>query len=133
MRIDGRCHCWAISYEAEIDPAAVYICHCTDCQAISGGAHRWAVPVTAEAFRLLSGSPRTYVKISERGAESHQLFCADCAAPLYSMAPDRPGTLRLRLGTCRQRDRLPPRIELWCRSAQRWAGAGTEAERRDRQ
>ena len=31
MKIDGSCHCGAIVYEADIDPAQVRICHCTDC------------------------------------------------------------------------------------------------------
>ena len=36
MKIDGRCHCGCITYEAEIDPDKVMICHCTDCQTLSG-------------------------------------------------------------------------------------------------
>jgi len=35
MRIDGQCHCGLISYEAEIDPEKVMICHCTDCQTLT--------------------------------------------------------------------------------------------------
>ena len=62
MKIDGKCHCGHIAYEAEIDPSQVYICHCTDCQAISGTAFRWAVPVAEGAFTLLSGKPKTYIK-----------------------------------------------------------------------
>ena len=33
MHIDGGCHCGNITYEADIDPEAVSICHCADCQA----------------------------------------------------------------------------------------------------
>ena len=84
MRIDGKCHCGSITYEADVDPAEVYVCHCTDCQAISGSPFRWAVPVAEAAFRLLSGKPKTYLKTTEGGAMSHQLFCPECASPLYS-------------------------------------------------
>ncbi|MEE9586606.1 MAG: GFA family protein, partial [Hyphomicrobiaceae bacterium] len=38
MKIDGSCHCGFIKYQAEVDPEGVYVCHCTDCQSISGGA-----------------------------------------------------------------------------------------------
>lgn len=31
MRVTGACQCGAIRYEAEVDPQAVGICHCTDC------------------------------------------------------------------------------------------------------
>jgi hypothetical protein len=30
MKIDGRCHCGEITFEAEVDPDALRICHCTD-------------------------------------------------------------------------------------------------------
>ena len=49
MKIDGACHCGRISYEAEIDPADVTICHCTDCQTLSGSAFRTVVPARSEA------------------------------------------------------------------------------------
>ena len=84
MKIDGRCHCGAITYEAEVDPDAVYVCHCTDCQAISGSPFRWAVSIPETAFQLLSGQPMAYVKATDRGGTSHQLFCPDCASPIYS-------------------------------------------------
>src|SRR5262245_4627881 len=38
MKVDGRCHCGYITYEAEIDPEKVMICHCTDCQTLTGSA-----------------------------------------------------------------------------------------------
>jgi len=37
MKVDGRCHCGYITYEAEIDLENL-ICHCTDCQTLSGSA-----------------------------------------------------------------------------------------------
>ena len=40
MKIDGRCHCGYITYEADIDPDKTLICHCTDCQTLSGSAFR---------------------------------------------------------------------------------------------
>lgn len=40
MKVTGQCHCGAIGYEAEIDPARVSACHCTDCQRLSGSAYR---------------------------------------------------------------------------------------------
>ena len=31
MRIDGHCHCGEITFEAEVDPDALNICHCRRC------------------------------------------------------------------------------------------------------
>jgi hypothetical protein len=121
MKIDGNCHCGKITYRAEIDPERVYICHCTDCQSITGSAFRWAVPVPEADFELLTGEPRTYVKRADSGATSHQLFCPDCASPLYSTSlGEGPKWFNLRLGTARQRSELRPASQCWHRSAQAW-------------
>ena len=67
MKVDGACHCGKIRYEAEIDPAMVTICHCTDCQVLSGSAFRTVVPAPKASFRLLSGQPKIYVKTGDSG------------------------------------------------------------------
>ena len=134
MKIDGQCHCGNVTFEAEVDPEQVYVCHCTDCQSISGSPFRWAASVPKEDFRLLSGSPKTYVKHAESGAESHQLFCPDCASPIYSASSrDDWKSLNLRLGTVRQRAELTPKLQVWHRSAQAWAGALAEVEEMEKQ
>ena len=53
MKIDGRCHCGFITYEAEIDSEKVMLCHCTDCQTLSGSAFRIVAPTRKGAFTLL--------------------------------------------------------------------------------
>jgi hypothetical protein len=42
MKIDGRCHCGYITYEAEIGPDRILICHCTDCQTLSAPRFAWS-------------------------------------------------------------------------------------------
>ena len=32
MNVTGGCHCGQITYEAEVDPTTVRVCHCSDCQ-----------------------------------------------------------------------------------------------------
>jgi hypothetical protein len=59
-----------ITYEAEIDPEKVMICHCSDCQTLSGSAFRTVVHTQEATFRLLSGEPKTYVKTSESGTST---------------------------------------------------------------
>src|SRR5262245_25467194 len=105
MKVDGKCHCGRISYEADVDPGEVYLCHCTDCQAISGTAFRWAVPVAEANFRLIAGKPKIYVKKTGSGATNHQVFCPDCASPIYSttLGGDGPRVFYLRLGTASAR------------------------------
>ena len=121
MKIDGGCHCGSITYRAEIDPDEVALCHCTDCQTLSGSAFRTIVYAEEDTFQLLSGEPRIYVRMAESGARRAQAFCAECGTPLYSTAADGGAkSVCLRVGTVRQRAELRPATQYWCRSAQGW-------------
>ncbi|MDQ6881772.1 MAG: GFA family protein, partial [Pseudomonadota bacterium] len=62
MKIDGSCHCGQISFTAEIDPAQVAVCHCTDCQVLSGAPFRTIVTSRIETFALRC-QPKTYIKV----------------------------------------------------------------------
>ena len=125
MKIDGSCHCGNIRYEAEVDPEAVVICHCTDCQTLSGSAFRVVVSAQPGTFKLVSGEPKTYVKTADSGNRRVQAFCPNCGTSLYAhaLAGDphiRPPIVGLRVGAIVQRDQLPPRTQYWARSRQHW-------------
>jgi hypothetical protein len=121
MKIDGRCHCGHISYEAEVDPEKVMVCHCTDCQTLSGSAFRTVVPAQEGTFRLLSGEPKIYIKTSESGTQRPQAFCPECGTAIYStVVSDEPKVHIIRVGTVRQRAELIPKLQLWHRSSQHW-------------
>jgi hypothetical protein len=134
MKIDGRCHCGKITYEAEIDPETLRICHCTDCQRLTGSPFRAVVMAPSEGFVLRSGEPKIYVKIAESGTRRGHAFCPDCGTPLYASALANPPSYTLRLGSIDQRAQLPsPRRQIWCRSALPWAMNLEGIERTDRQ
>jgi hypothetical protein len=126
MKIDGSCHCGAIAYEAEVDPEKTSICHCTDCQQLTGAAFRTSIPAARDKFRILSGEPKIYVKVAESGARRAQAFCGTCGSPIYATSADDPqAPYGIRTGTVRQRDSLIPRQQIWTRSAQKWLGSVT--------
>jgi hypothetical protein len=134
MEVHGRCHCGRISYDATVDPARVTICHCTDCQALTGSAYRVSVPVAAEDFVLRTGEPTVYVKVADSGARRAQAFCPQCGSPLYTFAADgEPKTYGLRVGCIEQRRELVPRKQVWCRSALEWTMDLTQLEQRARE
>ena len=109
MHIEGECHCGAITYEANINPEKVVVCHCTDCQKLSGTAFRTVVFTEDENFDLKSGELKTYIKIAESGNERIQAFCPNCGSPIYSTSVgEAPKTLGLRVGAINQRSDLQP-------------------------
>lgn len=120
MHIDGGCHCGKITYEAEVDPAKVTICHCTDCQKLTGSAYRVTVPAPKAAFRLLTGQPKIYIKTAESGTQRAHGFCPDCGTPIFATQVTDPQVYGIRVGTTRQRAELRPGKQAWCRSALGW-------------
>ena len=121
MKVDGSCHCGKIKFEAEIDPDRVRICHCADCQSLSGTVFRVTAPTHESNFRLLSGIPKQYVKKAESGAARVQAFCGDCGSPIYATSPDGDDRrFGIRVGTLKQRAQLAPRRQFWCQSKLPW-------------
>jgi hypothetical protein len=121
MKIDGSCHCGDITFEAQADPQQTGICHCTDCQQLTGSAFRTFIRVAADSFRILSGEPTTYFRTGDSGRALRQGFCPRCGSPIYSTsAEEQPKFYSLRTGTIRQRDQLVPTMQIWCRSQLPW-------------
>ena len=121
MKIDGGCHCGAITYSATVDPEKTSICHCTDCQTLTGTAFRVTVPVPEDQFEMTKGAPKIYVKTAPSGAKRAQAFCPECGSHLYATSVgEGPKIYGLRTGTARQRAELIPTKQVWHRSALPW-------------
>ena len=106
MKVSGRCYCGQISFEAEIEPDKVRVCHCTDCQTLSGSAFRTNVPVVQGTLVLKKGEPKTFFKSADSGNRVVHAFCPDCGTPIYSAVPDEPPSYSLRVGTLDRRGNL---------------------------
>lgn len=120
MKVTGACHCRNIQFTAEVDASQVVLCHCTDCQTLSGSAFRANVPAPFGSFNVSCGQPKTYVKVAESGSKRLHGFCGDCGTPLYSVAPVSPTLIFLRLGAIHERHLCRPALQIWCRSTVSW-------------
>ena len=88
MKVDGQCHCGAIVYEAEVEPGTVGVCHCLDCQRLTGSLFRANIraeaphsPGTAAAFQRLPEDQQDALRliaVEERSNEevSDTIGCA---------------------------------------------------------
>ncbi len=119
MQINGSCHCGAVSFTAFIDPSRVKVCHCADCQVLSGAPLRAAVAAPIETFAL-RGTVKSYVKVAESGNRRAQVFCPECGTPLYGAEPENPTMVVIRLGCVEQRAQLKPSAQVWHHSALPW-------------
>ena len=122
MQIHGACHCGSITFTAEIDPARVMACHCSDCQVLSGSPFRAVAVARLDEFQL-HGTPKSYVKVAQSGNRRAQVFCPECGTPLYATAPENPTSVVIRLGCVAERAQLGPAVQIWQHSALPWLSA----------
>ncbi|MDR6289703.1 MULTISPECIES: GFA family protein [Inquilinus] len=121
MLIDGQCHCGHVRYEAEIEPEQVGVCHCTDCQVLTGSAFRVTVTAPRDRIRLTAHQPKVYVKIGDGGRRRLQSFCPECGSPLFVTGEGADAEeWGIRWGSIRQREQLVPKRQSWCGSAVPW-------------
>ena len=130
MQVEGKCHCGKIAYEATVDPDTVLLCHCTDCQTLTGSPFRANIQAPAASFVLLLGEPKIYTLWKRPIAET----CPDCGTPIYASAISNPPSYSLRVGSIQQRKELNrPKRQIWCRSALSWSMDLNGVEKVDRQ
>ena len=121
MKIDGRCHCGYVAFEAEADPETTTICNCTDCQTMSGAPLRAIIITRPGTFVLLSGKPTEYQKTADSGRVRIQAFCPRCGTAIYAASIGyEPKAYNIRLGALRQCNELVPRRQVFVRSQQTW-------------
>ena len=121
MKVDGQCHCGAIAYEAEVEPGSITVCHCGDCQRLTGTAFRANIMAPAEKFRMLRGTPSTYVKTADSGSKRIHAFCGNCGGPVYAAAPENTQWYSLRVGALNQRFELgAPARQIWTKRRFAW-------------
>jgi len=134
MKVDGTCHCGAIQFEADVQPDTISVCHCTDCQKLTGSVFRANISAPAESFRILKGKPRIYIKTADSGAKRAHAFCPDCGMPIYASAIENTPSYSLRVGTLRQRYELGrPMREIWTGRRMAWLSPIEGAKQADGQ
>ena len=98
MAYTGGCYCGKVRYEAEGEPLMRGLCHCRECQYISGGAANVAMAMPKAGFRYVSGEPKSFTRDDLEQPVERQ-FCGDCGTSLASLPPSLPDLAILKVGT----------------------------------
>jgi hypothetical protein len=64
-------------------PIIQALCHCADCKKMSGSAYSTNVIVPNTGFQITSGTPKTWTKKADSGAEVTTSFCGECGTNLW--------------------------------------------------
>ena len=83
--VTGGCLCGEIRFEASAEPALQLLCHCTDCQTISGAAAYAAYVVPLDSLKVLQGEPAHYEVSADSGRSNSRHFCPNCGARVWAV------------------------------------------------
>jgi hypothetical protein len=98
MRLEGRCYCDALRYQAEGDPVFRGQCHCRECQYMSGGNPNLFLAMPEAGFGYTKGAPKEFRR-SDLESPITREFCVECGTHILSRAPGMVGSVILKVGT----------------------------------
>ncbi|NND67763.1 MAG: GFA family protein [Halioglobus sp.] len=122
MQITGGCFCGELRYEADITDALIGVCHCRDCQILSGSAFRTSCAVSPGNFKVTKGKPSHFDKTGDSGKVRRMLFCGNCGTHLCSMPleEEEDSFVSIRVASADQFSELRPMAEIFCQSKVGW-------------
>lgn len=123
-RLGGGCLCGAIRYEVDAADGIVDLCHCRDCRRASGGIAVAWLQVRPERFRLVSGTPASYLS-SPKGRRH---FCPRCGAQVAMTDPNGRST-GVTVATLDDPEAVHPDAHGWDRQRPSWLRLDDELPR----
>ena len=124
-RREARCCCGALRAVAVGDPAAVVICHCTECQRRTGSVMGVSAYYPRESVKT-SGPAASFTRPGQSGGGFTQHFCPTCGTSLYWEAELRPGLIGIAVGAFVDSSFPAPTRSVWEEHKHRWVELGAE-------
>jgi hypothetical protein len=84
MDVEGGCLCGAVRYRYSGEVLRHAVCHCRDCQRVTGSAFHCGVVVEKKGFTLTRGRMRVHRAIGDSGRWIDRSFCADCGSHILN-------------------------------------------------
>jgi hypothetical protein len=130
---EGGCICGAVRYRLLEDPLDLHVCHCTNCQTISGTAFVMCMPIHVRSIEMLKSDPVVVSFVSPDGLSKRNRRCAECGTCIFGEIAAMPEVLALQAGTLDDTSWLEPIAHIWTRSAQPWVEIPTNVLRFEKQ
>ncbi len=122
---EGGCACGAVRYRLLEDPLELHVCHCTNCQTVTGSAFLMCMPVHTRSLEVLKGDPKAVSFKSPDGVAKYNRRCPDCGCMVWGEI-DGTEILALQPGTLDVTSWLEPIAHIWTSSAQPWVEIPTD-------
>ncbi|TVZ40943.1 hypothetical protein P886_0278 [Alteromonadaceae bacterium 2753L.S.0a.02] len=118
-KITGRCACGGVTYSTVAEPQFTLICHCRQCQRISGSGHaaQFAVPVDQTE---VEGKVTFYDQIAESGNTVSSGFCPVCGSPMFKKTSRMPEIYFFHAATMDDPSAFKPQMVVYEVAKQPW-------------
>jgi len=93
----GACLCGGIRYKISGAITNIVCCHCSECRKAQGSAYATNGVVAANEFTLVAGEHLLTRYEPTPGYAKY--FCSRCGSPIISKSEQKPGVVRVRIGT----------------------------------
>ncbi len=117
--ITGGCHCGAVRYQIEGEPAWAGFCHCRNCQRITGTGHACYMGVRRDQLTI-QGETRGYPITLASGVTLVKRFCPTCGSQIFGEPGSTPGTVNVYAGTLDDTSHFRPTDAIFTGSRATW-------------
>lgn len=118
----GSCLCGEIRYEIHGEIRNIVCCHCSECRKAQGSAFATNGVVAETDFKILSGEH--LLSRYEPSPGYAKLFCSRCGSPIISKSEQKPGVVRVRIGTIESDIAERPMAHIFVGSKANWEEIG---------
>jgi hypothetical protein len=116
--ITGGCLCGAVRYEADGEPLFAVLCHCRDCQRLSGTGHVPVMGMPRASFKE-TGATRVFNAGGGSGSALRH-FCPVCGSLVFGESGLAPDAISIYVGTFDDPSIFKPEMALFTAQRHAW-------------
>jgi hypothetical protein len=121
--LSGGCQCGACRYETSGPPLFGYVCHCLECQRLSGSAFSASIIVLDDALSV-TGPVTTWLREGPDNPPLEATLCSICGVRLFHRAVPPEPIARIKAGTLDDTSWFRPAAEFFTKRRLGWVDLG---------
>jgi hypothetical protein len=115
----GGCLCGAVRYRAAGTPDFQGLCHCRDCQRLSGGGHVGFMCFPTGRVTI-EGQTLAHKGVGGSGQPADRHYCPQCLSQLFGFTDVLPGKTNIYAGSLDDNSQFEPTFAIFVRSRPPW-------------
>ena len=119
LPLTGGCMCGTVRWELSEPPIGSGICHCRRCQRRTGSASSYSALALKANLEVVSGEASLDSYAPDEGW--HKYFCGDCGSAIFTLNPDQPELVGMRMGGFDDDPGVRPAFHQFTNYAPAWA------------